>query len=84
MYSYHVIGIPYIYACDFCRFCCIVCALLEILVFTTGDEGGIPSKAMMAFCVGRIEEFDASIDNWRSYVQWLEHYFKAHKINYSL
>ena len=26
----------------------------------------------MAFSVGRIEEFDASTDNWRSYVERLE------------
>ena len=38
----------------------------------------------MAFSVGRIEEFDASTDNWRSYVERLEHYFKANKIDDSL
>ena len=27
----------------------------------------------MAFSVGRIEEFDASTDNWRSYVERLDH-----------
>ena len=38
----------------------------------------------MTFSVGRIEEFDASTDNWRSYVERLEHYFKANKIDDSL
>ena len=38
----------------------------------------------MAFSFGRIEEFDVSIDNRRSYVERLEHYFKANKIDDSL
>ena len=41
---------------------------------TTGDEGG------MAQCVGKIAEFDQSIETWQQYAKCLEHYFIANKI----
>ena len=34
----------------------------------------------MAGHVGKVEEFDSAVDDWPSYVERLEHFFEANKI----
>ena len=48
----------------------------------SGDEGGIPQKAYkeMAASIGKIEEFDSATEDWRSYLERLEHYLGANRI----
>ena len=48
----------------------------------SGDEGGIPQKAHkeMAASIGKIEEFDSATEDWRSYLERLEHYLGANQI----
>ena len=48
----------------------------------SGDEGVIPQKAYkgMAASIGKIEEFDSATEDWRSYLERLEHYLGANQI----
>ena len=56
--------------------------LLELYETYSGDEGGIPLKAYkeMAASIGKIEEFDSATEDWRSYLERLEHYLGANQI----